>query len=178
MFAVMNINSIPAVYLTAQVAAFSIIFLYLAVVFCFPAYCYLDMKRQDAGRHDILFWKTRTSEVDKEDSHYLERLLYNRCYKPLILGESYIRIITHSLIWACAALLLGLGLYGISVSTVGLGLEVCSFLKKQLHHSMPCFFLFAVRLTRNLLFDFRIFCHPITRDICGLPPNPKYWDPG
>ena len=127
MFCVMQINSIPAVYLTARVAACSIIFLYLAVVLCFPAYCYLDMKRQAGGYRDICVWKKSRNQVDKEDSHYLENLLYNRCYKPLILGKSYIRVIFHSLIWACAALLLGLGLYGISVSTVGLGLQVRSY---------------------------------------------------
>lgn len=129
MFCVMQINSIPAVYLTARVAACSIMFLYLAVIFCFPAYCYLDMKRQAAGRRDVCVWKKCENQANKEDSHYLEKLLYNHCYRPLILGESYIRVVFHSLIWACAALLLGLGLYGISVSTVGLGLQVRSIHK-------------------------------------------------
>ena len=133
----MQINSIPAVYLTARVAACSIIFLYLAVILCFPAYCYLDMKRQAAGRRDVCVWKRSNSRVDKEKSHYLEKLLYNRCYRPLILGESYVRVIFHSLIWACAALLLGLGLYGISVSTVGLGLQVRSRLH-AIHRRSRC----------------------------------------
>jgi len=123
MFLIMKINNIPAVYLTAEVAVFSVLFLYLGVIFCFPAYCYLDMKRQNAGHHDVLVWKKSETVKERNDSHYLERLLYNRCYQPLILGESYIRIITHSIIWACAFLLLGIGLYGISRSTIGLGLE-------------------------------------------------------
>lgn len=41
----------------------------------------------------------------------------------MMFGKSHIRIIFHSLIWAVAALLLALGLYGISISAIGLGLE-------------------------------------------------------
>lgn len=125
MFAVMQINNIPAVYLTAQVAVISLILLYLAVVFCFPAYCHLDMKRQSEARRDVFVWsKCENVEERNDDSHFLERLLYNKFYHPLILGQPRHRVIIHSLIWACAALFLGLGLFGISRSTVGLGLSV------------------------------------------------------
>ncbi|CAB9518815.1 Protein patched homolog 1 [Seminavis robusta] len=126
MFLVMNINSIPAVYLTAQVAVFSIVFLYLAVIFCFPAYAYLDMKRQNGNRRDLLCWRVIERTEESEESrgqHYLDTLLYDRFYKPLLFGEPFIRIITHSIIWGVAALLLALGLFGISRATVGLGLE-------------------------------------------------------
>lgn len=127
MFAVMNVNDIPAVYLTAQVACFAVLLLYLGIIFCFPAYSYLDMKRQAAGRHDVFMWKKydppATEEPEIAETPFLERFLYNRFYQPLIFGESYIRVITHSLIWACAALMVALGLYGISIATVGLGLE-------------------------------------------------------
>jgi hypothetical protein len=124
-FLVMNISAIPAVYLTAQVAVFSIIFLYLAVILCFPAYAYFDMKRQNAGRHDLCFWKKAENAPgpQHDEKHYLEHLLYDRFYKPVLLGEPSIRIITHSLVGAVAALLLALGLYGISQATVGLGIE-------------------------------------------------------
>jgi hypothetical protein len=124
-FLVMNFNSIPAVYLTAQVAVGSIISLYLAVILCFPAYAYLDMKRQNAGRHDLFFWKKaeNAAEPQPDKNHHLEYLLYDRFYKPMIFGKPSVRIITHSIIWAVASLLLALGLYGISQSTVGLGLE-------------------------------------------------------
>jgi len=46
MFAILNISDIPAVYITAQVAVYCIIALFCAIVFCFPAYCYLDMLRR------------------------------------------------------------------------------------------------------------------------------------
>ena len=125
----MNINSIPAVYLTSQVAVFSIVFLYFAVIFCFPVYAYFDMKRQQGNRRDLLVWVVveNTEELQSSSGkHYLETLLYDRFYKRLLFGAPFIRVITHSLIWAGAALLLALGLYGISKSTVGLGLEVSS----------------------------------------------------
>lgn len=175
MFCVMQINSIPAVYLTARVAACSIIFLYLAVILCFPAYCYLDMKRQAGGRSDICVWKHSRIQADKEDSHYLEKLLYNRCYKPLILGEFYIRVIVHSLIWACAALLLGLGLYGISVSTVGLGLQVRSYSLPSITPGFACTNPHPIVM---LGIYFRTFCPLTIRGICGHPLNRKFWDRG
>ena len=121
----MKINSIPAVYLTAYVAVLSIVFLYFALILCFPAYSYFDMKRQKSGRYDLFFWKKVKSPAQPQlnEKRYLERLVYDRFYKPMLFGDTSIRIITHSLIWALTSLLLGLGLYGISQSTVGLGLE-------------------------------------------------------
>jgi hypothetical protein len=121
----MNVNSLPAVYLTAQVAVISTIFLYLAVILCFPAYAYFDLKRQNARRYDLFFWKKakNAAESQRVESQYLEHLLYDRFYKPMLLGEPSIRIITHSFIWAVATLLLALGLYGIIQATVGIGLE-------------------------------------------------------
>jgi len=61
--------------------------------------------------------------MQKEGSHPLEYFLYNRCYKAFLFGNTLVCNIVHALIWSCAALLLGIGLYGISVSSVGLGLE-------------------------------------------------------
>ena len=55
MFAILNISDIPAVYITAQIAVYCIIALFCGVVFCFPAYCYLDMRRQAAGKKDVFF---------------------------------------------------------------------------------------------------------------------------
>ena len=57
MFALMNISDIPAVYLTAQAAMISIAYLWLAIAFCFPAFCFIDLKRQRAGRSDIICCK-------------------------------------------------------------------------------------------------------------------------
>jgi hypothetical protein len=46
----LNHGSGYSFYLTALVSDYSVISLYVAVIFCFPAYLYLDMKRQAAGK--------------------------------------------------------------------------------------------------------------------------------
>lgn len=83
MFGVMNINSIPAVYLTARVACFAVVLLYLGVTISFPAYCYLDMQRQEAGRCDVFVWKRYKNDNAPQTSekHFLERFLYDRFYQ-------------------------------------------------------------------------------------------------
>lgn len=129
-FLILNSNSMPAVYLTAQVGLFSIMFLYLALIFCFPAFCYLDMRRQEAGRRDVLIWKKCSEDLVKEntdryeDGHWLENIMFWRFYQPLMLGELNVRRVVHSLVCALALSLLGLGVLGISKMEYGLGLEV------------------------------------------------------
>eukprot|EP00957_Ditylum_brightwellii_P081688 6214591-Ditylum_brightwellii.AAC.1 len=55
MFSVMNISDIPGVYTIARTAMIAVAFLWATIILCFPAYCYLDTKRQEAGRVDVLF---------------------------------------------------------------------------------------------------------------------------
>ena len=107
----MNISDIPAVYLTAQVALISVIFLYLTIVFCFPAYCWLDFCRQADGRYDILVCKKAKSERTEPKADHWSSLIYTKLYKPLMLGSPKVRVVSHSFVWIAAATLLGLGVY-------------------------------------------------------------------
>jgi len=127
-FAVLTASDIPAVYLTAQVATFSVIALYLAVIFCYPAYCYLDMRRQADGRYDIFFCKKRAPKaeddiIDKDETDFRNALLFDKFYKPVILGEPRTRFISHSIIWLGAITIFACGIWGITEREVGLGLE-------------------------------------------------------
>lgn len=139
MFAVMNISDIPAVYKTAQVAVISVCFLYAMIIFCFPAYCYLDMKRQKAGRCDILFCikKSNTSNVGDEKMHTATGTkanteeeqnaaagcLFQKVYRPLVLGSGKLRMLSQIVIWLGTFALLGVSIWGITETQVGLGLE-------------------------------------------------------
>ena len=138
MFAIMTLVKIPAVYKTAQMALISVVFLYLTILFCFPAYCWLDFKRQAAGRTDILFCLKSSESNDSDDPEgndtsgrankeagkTTESLLYTKIYYPLVLGDSCIRHVAHAIIWVGAIALLGVGIWGITTRNVGLGLEV------------------------------------------------------
>jgi len=137
MFAIMTLVKIPAVYKTAQMALISVVFLYLTILFCFPAYCWLDFKRQAAGRTDILFCLKSSESNDSDDPEgndtsgrankeagkTTESLLYTKIYYPLVLGDSCIRHVAHAIIWVGAIALLGVGIWGITTRNVGLGLE-------------------------------------------------------
>jgi len=125
MFAILNVSDIPAIYITAQVAVYCVILLYCAIVFCYPAYVYLDMRRQAAGRKDLFFCiKQEGPPTDPKKEDFREIWLYDKFYKPLMLGEQQKgRMISHSVIWLVAAALFATGCYGITQREVGLGLE-------------------------------------------------------
>ena len=126
MFAILIISDIPAVYFTAQVAVYCIIALFCGVVFCFPAYCYLDMRRQAAGKKDVFFcFDAGSGPPSTEEKHedFRSWLLYDKFYQPLVLGVPTVRRCSHLIIWLAAAALLGTGCYGIVQREVGLGLE-------------------------------------------------------
>ena len=148
---------------TAQVAVISVVFLYLTIVFCFPAWCWYDMQRQAAGRHDVI--RCRKSEEQQEKKDHWASFLFDRIYKPLILGSSSLRICAHAFIWICALALVAAGSYGLTERKVGLGLEVRKtypiFVKYKRHfnESKNCFLSF-------------IYCRisfPLTtKPVCGL----------
>jgi hypothetical protein len=88
-------------------------------MFCFPAYCFLDMKRQAAGRKDVIFCVKQEgplSEPKKEDFRSI--WLYDKFYEPLLLGQPRVRRVSH------LVALFGTGAYGVTQRKVGLGLEV------------------------------------------------------
>lgn len=127
MFAVMNLNDIPAVYLTAQVALLSVMFLYLTVVLCFSMWCYVDMCRQAQGRNDLLCCGQSPIQ-DREKPKMWADIFYDGFYKPLMLkNKSVAFFASHLVIWATTITLIALGVWGLSDENreVGLGLEVC-----------------------------------------------------
>lgn len=125
MFAIMNTSDIPAVYLTSQVACYCIIFLYLSVILCFPAFCYLDLKRQQAGRMDILVClKNANPPISYRKKDVRNTVLYDRFYKPIILNSSEaVRKFVHLCVFAVSFALFAVAAWGISQREVGLGLE-------------------------------------------------------
>jgi len=126
MFAVLNISDIPAIYLTATVAVICVIALYLGVMFCFPAYCWLDMKRQAAGKRDFFFcYKANEVEGTKHEVHEDKRQvwLYEKFYFPLVLGAPCVRMVSHTFLILGALALFATGIYGGTQHEVGLGLE-------------------------------------------------------
>jgi len=125
MFAVMNLVDVPAVSKTAQMALIAVIFLYLIIILSFPAYCYLDMKRQQARRYDVLVClKKKDGEEQDEETEVDENgFLYNYLYKPLVLGPNPVRLLVHAFILLGGLAMFGVGIYGITERNVGLGLE-------------------------------------------------------
>jgi len=129
MFAIMNISDVPAVFLTARVALIAVCFLYVSIIFCFSAYCYLDMSRQKAGRHDVVFCLKTEAENEQANSDkkcvgtWLSSILYEKGFHPLLLKESSARPIFRGIIWIVAVALFGVAIYGITEREVGLGLE-------------------------------------------------------
>lgn len=82
------------------------------------------MKRQAKGKMDLVPCSSRSERGDeppREDFRTV--LLYNNFFEPLILGKSCTRRLSHAIVWVIAIILVGGGLYGITESFVGVGLE-------------------------------------------------------
>jgi Sterol-sensing domain of SREBP cleavage-activation len=129
-----NISDIAAINESARVAQFAVISLYIAVIFCFPAYCYVDLRRQAQNKRDF-FLGTRqgaaTAEVAKptddvvpeKGSDWRSVILYDKFYMLLVLGPGTAHRRSYLIIWAITAALLGGSAYGLTQIKVGLGLE-------------------------------------------------------
>ena len=125
MFAILNISDIPAIYLTSRVALYCIIFLYISVVLCYPAYSYLDCLRQQNNHLDVFFCvkgsQPAENEVEKDD--FRNTILFDNFYKKIVLNKSTgIRYIFHAIIVLVSLALFAVGCYGITERSVGLGL--------------------------------------------------------
>lgn len=120
-FAVMNLVDIPVIFKTAQVALISIIFLWLSIILCFPAYCYLDIKRQEANRYDILFCVQKEANDANRDT-FKESILFV-IYKWLLLGKGCRSRFLRALVILWSGALLVVGAYGITQREVGFGLQ-------------------------------------------------------
>lgn len=119
MFALMNIVDIGAIYKTAQSALICVIFLYLAIIFCFPAFCYLDILRQKAKRYDVIPFLKAGDGERAESGDGWGGILYRSYFRPIVLGNIILKLIVLLL----GAALVAVGIYGITEREVGLGLE-------------------------------------------------------
>ena len=122
MFAVMQVIDIGAIYKTSQVAIISVVFLYLSIIFCFPAYCYLDMKRQEANRYDIFMCikgktKSESSSSPAQDSFFF------RIYRGLFLAGTTVSYVLRGLVFLVTLALFVAGIYGITTREIGVGIE-------------------------------------------------------
>ena len=124
MFAILNISDIPAIYLTSQVACYCVMALYLSVIFCFPAWCYLDLKRQESNRVDVFCCVKSTAEHrgKNEDNDIRSVILYDSFFQPLVLNSGKIRYFFHAMIAIISIALFAVGCYGVTDRSVGLGL--------------------------------------------------------
>lgn len=124
MFAILNVSDIPAVYLTSRVALYCVIFLYLSVIFCFPAYCYLDLLRQKNKQLDIVVCLKSSVQVQgKPDANdFREKFLYDSFYKPIVLNKGKLRYAFHAVIMVISSGLFAAGCYGVTQRSIGLGL--------------------------------------------------------
>jgi hypothetical protein len=174
MFAVMNISDIPAIYRTAQVALISVIFLYLTIIFCFPAWCWLDMRRQAQNRLDVVVCKKgQDREANEHNGDLWASFIYDDIYKPLVLGSRKIRYLTHAFIWLVAAAMFAVGIYGLTKREIGLGLEVGSLVR--------CFFFFFCFFSHAHSFIgwvYRISFRKIIKLIVGQQFELKNWHRG
>lgn len=121
MFAVMNIVDIGAIYKTAQAALISVIFLYLSIILCFPAYCYLDMKRQEAKRCDV-FMCIKVQD-DGRPSTERGNFLFG-IYRSLFLAGNVLSMVMQGVVFIGTIAIFVVGAYGISQRKVGVGLQV------------------------------------------------------
>jgi len=120
MFAVMNFIDIGVVYKTAQAALIAVIFLYLTIILCFPAYCYLDMKRQRSGQCDVLVCK-KVDKVEHEGDS--GAFLFNLIYKPLMLSDHILSKIVNLFVVVATLTLVIVGIVGITQRQKGLGIS-------------------------------------------------------
>eukprot|EP00978_Attheya_sp_CCMP212_P031743 scaffold121030_cov55-Attheya_sp.AAC.2 len=128
MFAIMNISDIPAVYETARAGLIAIVFLYVVIVFCFPAYCYLDMIRQRQRRYDVLVCiKSKAEplgESEQNSARRSGRIMYEAFYKPIMITKGPVRTISHMSIFVITIVLGAISIWGVTTGKVGLGLEI------------------------------------------------------
>ena len=124
MFAILNISDIPAIYLTSRVACYCVIFLYLSVILCYPAYCYLDCLRQQNNRLDLCLVKSSQEQPENsaEKADVRNVILFDSFYKVIVLNSGCIRYLFHVIIVFVSIALFAVGCYGITERTVGLGL--------------------------------------------------------
>jgi hypothetical protein len=148
-FAVMNLSDIPAVVDTSRIGLFvstfvpavkaniekhshshcqkCVVILYLSVLLCFPAICYLDLQRQKAGRMDILICLKSShppSEGARAKVDFHSVYLFDRFFQPIVLGKNKnVRYLVHVFIFLISVALLVTGAWGITQREVGLGLE-------------------------------------------------------
>jgi len=117
------VTDIGGIYDTALAALIAVIFLWVSIVFCYPAYCYLDIKRQAANRYDVLMCSKTSSEEDYDASKSHTYFLF-KGYKRLFLGQNALSYLMQLFVVLVTIAFFAVGWYGISQREVGVGLKV------------------------------------------------------
>ena len=116
------LTDIGAIFDTALAALISVVFLLFSIIFCYPAYCYLDMKRQESRRCDILVCIKSTS-TEAEEIKTSSSPFYNRVF----LAQNLLSTIMQALVVIGSLAFFAIGAYGISHRERGVGLQVRCF---------------------------------------------------
>lgn len=122
MFAMMQVVDIGAIYRTAQAAVVSVVFLYLSIIFCFPAYCYLDIKRQESKRCDILMC-IKINQTSKMAVKSEKNSIFFPSYRSMFLASSPLSSFFRAAVMFITAGLFAWGVYGITSREIGVGIE-------------------------------------------------------
>jgi len=115
------ITDIQAIYKTAAVALIAVVFLWFVIILCYPAYCYLDMKRQAANRCDILFCIKGELKEDSDAKDEESRLFL--AYQKIFLKQNTTSYIAQGLVLLGTIAFIVVGAIGISRREVGVGLK-------------------------------------------------------
>jgi len=114
------LTDIGAIYQTALVALIAVVFLLFSILFCYPAYCYLDMKRQDAKHCDIFVCikgeGTEGSSTKEDSSLYI-------AYRRMFLTKNPCSTVLQAIVIVVTIAFFAIGVYGISQREVGVGLQ-------------------------------------------------------
>jgi len=122
------ITDIGAIYNTALVALIAVAFLWVSIIFCYPAYCYLDMKRQAANRCDVLVCLKGNNQQDSSTSAPRDSILFV-VYKRIFLSKNIFSTASQAIVVLGSIAFFVVGAYGISERKVGIGLQVRRFWK-------------------------------------------------
>lgn len=115
----------------------SVAFLWAMIITSFPAYCWMDIRRQNAGRYDCLFCMKKpvalADEGNGDDSGQasptrntpgISSFVYDYVYKPLLITSGVQRSFFGVFVFWSSLALLGVSIWGLASKTsVGLGLE-------------------------------------------------------
>lgn len=133
-FVIYIISDIGAVYKTALSALIAVFFSWISTVFCFPAYCYLDVKRQAANSCDVLVCIKKQEDPDKAVSGIPRDSIFFLGYKYLFLNKNTISLLLQIIVILASIALVVIGGIGIGNREVGVGIQVRMTIGELYYH--------------------------------------------